>query len=239
MLTPEQAVAEMARRLAEGQRCGIMFGPERNGLETEEVANADAVVMAPVSSHFASLNLAQAVLLVSYEWMKQSGGGSIGRVTTYEEPLQPGPRTRGSPPASKEDLLAFFDHIERELEQNGFFSPPEKRPSMVQNMRTMFTRMGATQQEIRTLRGHHQGAGASQARRPKPALVMPRFGPSHWVLGGGGTAGPSEPTTAPKKSGATGASDDVQAREDVRRGAFVGDDDGSSAGGARAGQAAE
>ena len=153
VLTPEQAVAEMIRRLGEGQRCGIMFGPERNGLETEEVANADAVVMAPVSSHFASLNLAQAVLLVSYEWMKQSGGGSIGRVTTYEEPLQPGPRTRGSPPASKEDLLAFFDHIERELDQNGFFTPPEKRPSMVQNMRTMFTRMGATHQEIRTLRG--------------------------------------------------------------------------------------
>ena len=74
-------------------------------------------------------------------------------MTTYEEPLQPGPRTRGSPPASKEDLLAFFDHIERELEQNGFFTPPEKRPSMVQNMRTMFTRMGATEQEIRTLRG--------------------------------------------------------------------------------------
>jgi tRNA/rRNA methyltransferase len=153
VLTPEQAVAEMRRRLAEGQRCGILFGPERNGLETEEVANADAVVMAPVSSNFASLNLAQAVLLVSYEWMKQSGHGSIGRVTTYEEPLQPGPRTRGSPPASKEELLAFFEHIERELEQNGFFSPPEKRPSMVQNMRTMFTRMGATQQEIRTLRG--------------------------------------------------------------------------------------
>jgi len=153
VLTPEQAVAEMARRLAEGQRCGIMFGPERNGLETEEVANADAVVMAPVSSNFASLNLAQAVLLVSYEWMKQSGAGSIGRVTTYEEHLQPGPRTRGSPPASKDELLAFFGHLERELEQGGFFNPPQKRPSMVQNMRTMFIRMGATQQEIRTLRG--------------------------------------------------------------------------------------
>ena len=123
MLTPEQAVAEMRRRLADGQRCGILFGPERNGLETEEVANADAVVMAPVSSNFASLNLAQAVLLVSYEWMKQSGQGSIGRVTTYEEPLQPGPRTRGSPPASKEELLAFFEHIERELEQQRLLQP--------------------------------------------------------------------------------------------------------------------
>ena len=78
-----------------------MFGPERNGLETEEVANADAVVMAPVNPNFASLNLAQAVLLLSYEWMKQAGGGTLGRVTTYEEPLQPGLQTRGSPPASR------------------------------------------------------------------------------------------------------------------------------------------
>ena len=58
---------------SDGQRCGIVFGPERNGLETEEVANADAVVMAPVNPNFASLNLAQAVLLLSYEWMKQAG----------------------------------------------------------------------------------------------------------------------------------------------------------------------
>lgn len=166
VLTPEQAVAEMRRRIEDGQRCGILFGPERNGLETEEVANADAVIMAPVSSSFASLNLAQAVLLVSYEWMKQSGRGSIGRVTTYEEPLQPGPRTRGSPPASKEELLAFFEHIEAELDRGGFFNPPEKRPSMVQNMRTMFTRMGATQQEIRTLRGIVK-ALAHPKRRPR------------------------------------------------------------------------
>jgi tRNA/rRNA methyltransferase len=153
VLTPEQAVAEMRRRMADGQRCGILFGPERNGLETEEVANADAVVMAPVNPTFASLNLAQAVLLVGYEWMKQAGSGTLGRVTTYEEALLPGLRTRGSPPATKEELLGFFEHIERELDAEGFFKPPEKRPSMVQNMRTMFTRMGATEQEIRTLRG--------------------------------------------------------------------------------------
>ena len=153
VLTPEQAVAEMRRRMAEGQRCGIVFGPERNGLETDEVANADAVVMAPVNPSFASLNLAQAVLLVGYEWMKQAGSGTLGRVTTYEEALQPGLRTRGSPPASKEDLIGLFEHIEGELDRLGYFKPPEKRPSMVQNMRTMFTRMGATEQEIRTLRG--------------------------------------------------------------------------------------
>jgi tRNA/rRNA methyltransferase len=153
VITPEQAVAQIYRRLMQGQRCGILFGPERNGLETEEVANADAVVMATVNPNFASLNLAQAVLLLSYEWMKQAGGGTLGRVTTFEDPLQPGVRSRGSAPATKEDLMAFFEHLERELDAQGFLHPPEKRPSMVQNIRTMFTRMGATEQEIRTLRG--------------------------------------------------------------------------------------
>ena len=153
VLTPEQAIAEMRERLAAGQRCGILFGPERNGLETLEIANADALVMAPVNPNFASLNLAQAVLLSSYEWMKQAGGGTLGRVTTYEQPVQPGLRLRGSVPAGKDDLLALFDHLEAELEAQGFFSSPEKRPSVMQNIRSMFTRMGATEQEIRTLRG--------------------------------------------------------------------------------------
>ena len=153
VLTPEQAVAEMRRRIGAGQRCGILFGPERNGLETEEIANADAAVMAPVNPNFASLNLAQAALLMGYEWMKAGTSGTLGRVTTYEQPVQPGLRTRGSPPATKEELMGFFEQLERELEAQGFFNPPEKRPSMVQNMRTMFTRMEATEQEIRTLRG--------------------------------------------------------------------------------------
>jgi tRNA/rRNA methyltransferase len=169
VLTPEQAVAEMRRRMAEGQRCGILFGPERNGLETEEVANADAVVMAPVNPSFASLNLAQAVLLVGYEWMKQAGSGTLGRVTTYEEALQPGLRMRGSPLASKEDLMGLFEQIEAELDALGYFKPPEKRPSMVQNMRTMFTRMGATEQEIRTLRGIVKAlVKARRSRRDSP-----------------------------------------------------------------------
>jgi tRNA/rRNA methyltransferase len=153
VLTPEQAVDEMRRRLADGQSCGIVFGPERNGLETGEAANADALVMAPVNSNFASLNLAQAVLLLSYEWMKQGGEGTLGRVTTYEVPLQQGLKTRGSPPANREELTGFFEQLERELDAKRFFTAPEKRPSVVQNLRSMFVRMGATEQEIRTLRG--------------------------------------------------------------------------------------
>jgi tRNA/rRNA methyltransferase len=169
VLTPEQAVAEMRRRIADGQRCGILFGPERNGLETEEIANADAAVMAPVNPNFASLNLAQAALLMAYEWMKGSSAGTLGRVTTYEEPVAPGLRTRGSPPATKEELLGFFGQLEDALEAQGFFTPPEKRPTMVQNMRTMFTRMQATEQEIRTLRGIVKAlVHAKRGRRRSP-----------------------------------------------------------------------
>ncbi len=153
VLTPEQAVAELRRRTLAGERCAILFGRERNGLETSEVANADAIVMAPVDKTFASLNLAQSVLLLAYEWMKQSGQGSLGRVTTYESPIVAGPNTRGYEPANKAELLAFFDHLERELEAKGFFNPPEKRPTVVQNLRSMLTRMEASQQEVRTLRG--------------------------------------------------------------------------------------
>jgi tRNA/rRNA methyltransferase len=169
VLTPEQAVAEMRRRIGEGQRCGVLFGPERNGLETEEVANADATVMAPVNPNFASLNLAQAVLLIGYEWMKQTDAGTLGRVTTYETPLQPGLRTRGSPPATREELIGLFEQLEGELDSSGFFTAPEKRPSVVQNLRSMFTRMGATEQEIRTLRGIVKAlAGGKRPRRESP-----------------------------------------------------------------------
>jgi tRNA/rRNA methyltransferase len=153
VLTPEQAVGEMRRRLRSGERCAVLFGPERNGLGSDEVAAADALVMAPVNPYFASLNLAQAVLVLSYEWRKLEGGGTLGRVTTYEFPLTPGMPSRPGPPATKEELFAFFAHLEGELDAKGFLYPPEKRPSMVHNLRTMFTRMGATQQEIRTLRG--------------------------------------------------------------------------------------
>lgn len=169
VLTPEQAIAEIRRRMGEGQRCGIVFGPERNGLETMEIANADALVMAPVNPNFASLNLAQAVLLLSYEWMKQAGGGTLGRVTTYETPVEPGLRLRGSQPAGKEALLSLFAHLEAELEAASFFTAPEKRPSTVQNIRSMFTRMGATEQEIRTLRGIVKAlAHGRGTKRPSP-----------------------------------------------------------------------
>jgi tRNA/rRNA methyltransferase len=153
VLTPEEAVATMRERILRGERCGILFGRERNGLETSEVANADALVMIPVNSRFASLNLAQAVLLLGYSWIRESGTGSLGRVTTYEAPISTGLNLGSDRLAEKEELFGFLTHLETELDHKGFFNPVEKRPSVVQNLRTMFTRMALTEQEVRSLRG--------------------------------------------------------------------------------------
>ncbi len=153
ILTPEATIAEIKSRTARGERCGILFGRERNGLETGEIANADAIVMIPVNSRFASLNLAQATLLLGYEWMRTSDEASLGRVTTYEQPVQTGLYLNQDRPATKAEMDALYSHLEAELERLGFFNPPHKRPTVVRNIRTMLGRMQATEQEVRTLRG--------------------------------------------------------------------------------------
>jgi tRNA/rRNA methyltransferase len=153
VMTPAEAMAEARRRIVNGERAGIVFGRERNGLETSEVANADAIIMIPVDNRFASLNLAQAVLLLGYEWMKLDPAASLGRVTTYESAREVGVHGRGFSPADKAQLIGFFEHLEKELDHSGFFNPPEKRPTMVQNLRSMFTRLSPSEQEVRTLRG--------------------------------------------------------------------------------------
>jgi tRNA/rRNA methyltransferase len=150
---PEAAITEIAKRAAgAGERCGILFGKERSGLENSDIAMADLLITAPVDPAMASLNLAQAVLLVAYEWRKLTGPASLGRSLPHA-PLGPGRRDKGSAPASKEDMLGLFEHLERELDACGFLFPPEKRATMVDNIRTMLTRMEASQQEVRTLRG--------------------------------------------------------------------------------------
>jgi tRNA/rRNA methyltransferase len=166
VMTPEQAIAEIRSRIGRGERCGILFGRERNGLETSEIANADALIMIPVNSRFASLTLAQAVLLLGYEWMRGDAGRSLGRVTTFETPVSEGVNMGHDRPATKAELTGFFEHLERELEAQGFFNPSHRRPTVVQNLRTMFSRLGATDQEVRTLRGIvatlAQGKGAAR-----------------------------------------------------------------------------
>ena len=153
VMTPVEAVGEMRARIGRGERCGVLFGRERSGLSTAEVSNADALVMIPVNSDFASLNLAQAVLILGYEWMRTSEARSLGRVTNYETPISAGLNLRDDRLATKEEVLGLFEHLEAELERLGFFNPPQRRPAVVRNLRTMLSRMSPTEQEVRTLRG--------------------------------------------------------------------------------------
>src|SRR5581483_9814038 len=137
-----EAAREIAPRLDAGETVAIMFGRERNGLENDEVALADRIVTLPVNPAFASLNLAQAVVIVAYEWFKLQSGEKL-----------PFAMPQKSPPAGKEQLLAFFASMERELERVEFFRPPDKRETMQINLRNIFTRMAPTQQDIQTLHG--------------------------------------------------------------------------------------
>jgi tRNA/rRNA methyltransferase len=130
-----------APRVAAGETVGILFGRERIGLENHEVALADNIVTLPVNPAFASLNLGQAVVVVAYEWFKLAGPG-----------LPFAERDR-SPAVSKQQLLAFFNSLEGELEKVEFFRPPDKRDTMQINLRNIFTRMELTQQDVRTLHG--------------------------------------------------------------------------------------
>lgn len=142
VISAETAAAEAAPRVAAGETVAIVFGRERNGLENHEVGLADRIVTLPVNPAFASLNLAQAVVIVGYEWFKRSGGGDL-----------PFAKPDRSPPASKQQLGAFFADLERELEKVEFFRPEEKRGVMVVNLRNIFQRIAPTQQDVRTLHG--------------------------------------------------------------------------------------
>ena len=153
VMTPEQAAREMTARIGRGEKCGILFGRERNGLQSDEVALADAMVMIPINNRFASLNLAQAVLILGYEWLKATGQASLGRVTPNEQPPVEGVNLGANRPATREELIGLFEHLEDELDRAGFFNPPHRRRVVVRNVRTMLMRMQATEQEVRTLRG--------------------------------------------------------------------------------------
>ncbi|MEQ1697568.1 MAG: RNA methyltransferase [Hyphomicrobiaceae bacterium] len=153
VLTPEQAIAEMRKRIAAGERCGILFGRERNGLETHEIAMADALVMIPVNSRFASLNLAQAVLIAGYEWMRTSPAATLGRVTTFERPVASGLNMGHDRRATKDEVAGLTAHMAQELDKLGFFNPDEKVPKVMATVETMIARAEPTEQEVRTFRG--------------------------------------------------------------------------------------
>ena len=142
VLSPSAAMAASAAAADEAR--GILFGPERTGLDNDEVAIADAIITFPSNPAYASLNLAQAVLLCGYEWFKAAHG---------EAPPASAVSRAISPPAKREMLLAFFDYLEGKLDENGFFRPATKKPGMRRNLRNIFHRMELTEQDVRTLWG--------------------------------------------------------------------------------------
>lgn len=142
VFTGQGMAKDIRTQQLQGIKCGVMFGPERTGLENEDVAYADAIVNIPLNPKHCSLNLAQAVLLTGYE---------IFRLTdsTAEEYLA----TPNTILADKTELEHLFSHLEDELEQVGYFRSPEKKPRMMRNLRSIFLRANLTSQDVRTLHG--------------------------------------------------------------------------------------
>jgi len=142
IVTPRRAAEEMRAHWQAGHRIGILFGPERTGLVNDDIVLSDSMISVPLNPGFSSLNLAQAVLLVAYEWWMAAD-------RTEEIYLHAGQ----SRPATKEELHNLFDHLEAELDQTGFYTHPDKKPSMVRNMRNTLQRAHMTEQEVRTFHG--------------------------------------------------------------------------------------
>ncbi len=157
VLLPDLAMAEANARIANSEKVGVMFGRERIGLLNDEVSLADAIVTFPVSEEFPSLNLAQAVLLVGYEWRRAAG-------------LAQAPFTGEirAPQATREALLSLFETLEATLAGAGFY-PPEKRESIARNMRDRLHRMSLTDQDVRTFRGALKALERGARRRPDGA----------------------------------------------------------------------
>jgi tRNA/rRNA methyltransferase len=142
VLTPSAAMPQAVA--ATGQTRGVMFGPERTGLDNDEVALADAVITFPTNPAYGSLNLAQAVLLTGYEWFKAAHG---------DAPPPSAAERAAVLPAKRETVIAFFEYLEEKLDAAGFFKPEGKRPLMQRNLRNIFHRLTLTEQDISTLWG--------------------------------------------------------------------------------------
>ncbi|MEM9332378.1 MAG: RNA methyltransferase [Pseudomonadota bacterium] len=142
VLAPDEAMKAAKSNMAVGSQVGILFGRERWGLENDEIAMADEIVTFPVNPGFASLNIAQAVLLMSYEWMRLEVGEGE---TNFRAPQ--------SVPASRESLISLLQHLESALDDAKYFFPPEKREKMLLNIHNTFVHAGFREQEIHVLHG--------------------------------------------------------------------------------------
>ncbi len=164
ILTPFEAMPDAAHAIAAGEKRGVLFGPERTGLSNDEVALGDMIITFPVNPAYSSLNLAQAVLLVGYEWMRAA--------TEAKAPFATEAR---SPPAPRAMVLSFFNYLEGELERAGFFRPIGKAPVMRRNLRNMFHRMSSHRAGREHAARHVRAACRGPARQRRG---LPRAGRS-------------------------------------------------------------
>jgi tRNA/rRNA methyltransferase len=142
IVTARRAAAEIHGWIGRSERVGILFGPERTGLVNEDMVHADTVLSIPLNPQFSSLNVAQAVLLVAYEWAASVEATAAERMSDHS--------TR---PATKDELVNLFVHLERALDQSGFLRNKAMRPAMVNNLRALLQRTAMTEQEVRSFHG--------------------------------------------------------------------------------------
>lgn len=140
--TAESGIKKGLEEIHADKNIGILFGPERTGLNNEDLSRADGIIEIPMNPEYTSLNLAQTVLIVAYEWVKH-------QEKRIAEELRKGDMTF----ATKQEMVELFDHLENELDRSGFLRVPHKRAGMIRNIRNMFLRASYTSQEVRTLRG--------------------------------------------------------------------------------------
>jgi tRNA/rRNA methyltransferase len=157
VLTPAESARRLRAACARGERCAILFGNERAGLENDEISLADAVITIPTTG-FSSINLGQAVLLVSYEWFRAADATPAARI-------EHGPVHRKP---TREEMFQLFEHLERELLESGFLFPPDKRASMIRAIRATLHRAHLTYQEVQTLRGMIVALSKGKHRVIKP-----------------------------------------------------------------------
>lgn len=162
VLTPEQAMTEARALMAAGEPVGILFGPERAGLESADIVRANTVVSVPVNPAYGSLNLAQCVLLMAYEWQRASGAAP--------EPQYHRGDTRM---ATGLEVDRFVDHLVERLDTVGFFFPDHKRASMMANLDNLFRRAPLTDADIRVLHGVIRALAEKEKGRKEPRAADP------------------------------------------------------------------
>lgn len=141
VFTPAHAMKDAAQRVANGEKVAILFGPERAGMENDDIAKANAIISVPVNPEFASLNLAQCVLLVGYEW-RQATVETVAATVSMDGEW-----------ATQQEMEKLAEHYEDRMETAGFFFPEHKAPSMKINLRNLWSRMPLTRADIQMLHG--------------------------------------------------------------------------------------